>query len=127
MPDSRAIPDVRLILVVTRFTLVSNSQDQDDIFGGQPAVLGNVAVATAREDKFPPALLGLTTQQRVIRQQFERAAHANHLLSGSRRILFGDEIEEALQIRQRAFAYFDARHARPLGRRAFVPATRPWR
>jgi hypothetical protein len=37
---------------------MSNGKDQNDIFGGKPAVFRDVSVAAAREYEFPPAVLG---------------------------------------------------------------------
>ena len=75
-------------------------------------------------DEFTASLLGFTAQQRMIGQQLECATHAQELFAGPDGILFSDEIEEALQVPEGALGYFDPRHARALGRRAFSLATR---
>ena len=89
-----------------------DGQNQHDIFCREPAILGDVAITAAREDELPAALLRLAPQQRVIGQQFERAAYAYELFAGSSGVFFGDEIEETLEISYRPLCYFDARHAR---------------
>ena len=95
-----------------------NRQNQHGVLTRKPTILGDISVASAREDELPPTLLGFTTQQWMIGQQLEGATHAQELFAGADGVLFSDEIEEALQIPQGTVGYFDARHARALGRRA---------
>jgi hypothetical protein len=116
-----------LLLRITRLALMPDGKNQHDIFCREPPILGDVAITAAREDELPAAVLGLAPQQRMIGQQFERAAYAYELFVGSSGVFCGDEIEETLEISHRPLCYFDARHVRALGRRAFAPATRPSR
>lgn len=101
-----------------------NCQNQHDVVTREPTILGDITIAPAREDELTATFLGLTAQQRMIGQQLECAAHAQELFAGPDGILCSDELEEALQIAEGALGYFDARHARALGRRAFSLATR---
>jgi hypothetical protein len=86
------------LLDVASLALMPDGQDQHDVFCGEPAILGDVAVAAARKYELAAALLGFATQQRVVGQQFERAAHTQELFAGAGGILFGDEVEETLEI-----------------------------
>jgi hypothetical protein len=60
----------------------------------------------------------------MVRNQLKRAADAENLLACADWIQGGDEFEWSLKVAQRARSYFDPRHARALGRRTLLPATR---
>ena len=48
----------RLIAFVTRFQLMSNGENQNDICVGEPAIFGHVAELAARQDQLPAPVLG---------------------------------------------------------------------
>lgn len=112
-----------LVFCVSRFPLMSDSQDQHDILGRQPTILGDVAVLATGQHEFASTILRYPTQQRVIRQDFESCPYARDLRQRPIGFNFGNEIEQALQIAERPGTYFDARHERARGRRGFLPAT----
>ncbi len=60
----------------------------------------------------------------MVRQNLKRLADAQDLLTRSLGVFGGDEVKKSLEIRERSLSYFDRRHARALGRRAFAPDTR---
>ena len=62
-----ACSSAELFARVSRFKLVPNGQDQDDVFGGEPTALRDISVTTARKDQFAPTLLGGSPEQRMIR------------------------------------------------------------
>ena len=98
-------------------------EDQHEILGRQPTILGDVAVPATRQHEFAPTILRDPTQQRVIRKNLESRPHARDLRQRAIGIDFSNEIEQALQIAERPGAYFDARQERARGRRGFLPAT----
>ena len=114
----------RLFASVSRLKLMTNRQDEDDVFGGKPSILRDVSVTAARENELAPALLSASPEQRMIRQQLERLADAHNLFACFSRIFGGDEVKESLEVGERALSYFDGRHARALGRRALAPDAR---
>ena len=109
---------------ISRLKLVSNGQDEDDIFGRKPSILGDVSVTAAREDEFAPALLSGSPEQRMIRKELKRLADAQNLFTCSLRVFGGDEVKESLEVGKRSLSYFDGRHARALGRRVLAPDAR---
>ena len=117
-------PTSLLLFPITCFELVTNGENQDNVIGWKPTILCDVPVAAARKHEFTPPFLGFAPQQRVVRQEFKRLAHAQKLLASPLRILRRDEIEEPLEICERPLGYFDARHARARGRRPFLPEIR---
>ena len=98
-------------------------QDQHDVPGRQPATLRDVAVLATRQYGLATTILGRSTQQRMIRKNLECGTYARELRQGPPGLIFGDEIEQALQIAERPEAYRDARHERARGRRGIPPAT----
>ena len=116
--------EFHLFASVSRLKLVSNGQNEDDVFGRKPSVLCDVSITAAREDEFAPARLSGSPEQRMIRQELERLADAQNLLKCSLRVFGGDEVKESLEVGERAMGYFDRRHARALGRRALAPDAR---
>ncbi len=103
---------------------MTDRPDQHGILCGPPPILSDVAVAPAREAEFPAAIHGFTSPGGMVRSPLACAAHAQELLTGAGGIFLHDEIEEALEVRDRPFRYFDARQVRALGRRALFPAIR---
>jgi len=65
-----------LLFRITCFPLVMNGENQDDVIRRKPTTLCDVAVAAARKHEFTPPFLGFAPQQRVVRQQVKRFAHA---------------------------------------------------
>ena len=96
-------------------------EDQHDVLGRQPAILRDITVRAARQDELPPAIFGYPTQQRVVRENLKCRAYTRELRQRPLGINVGYEIEQALQIAERAGGYFDARHERARGRRGFLP------
>lgn len=45
-----------LLFGVSRFALMSDCQDQHDVLGRQPAILGDVAVLATRQHEFAPTI-----------------------------------------------------------------------
>jgi hypothetical protein len=113
-----------LIALVTCLKLMSNRENENDIFVWYPAILGQVAEPTARQDQLPAPFLGFPTQQRMVRKQLEGPPNADHPLMRNLRIVFREKAEKPLEIGERSGRYLDARHARSRGRRADFPATR---
>ena len=54
--------DRPLLFGVSRLTMMSNGQYQHDLFRGQPAVLGNVAITAAQQNEFTTPVFGISTQ-----------------------------------------------------------------
>ena len=100
-----------------------NGENQHDLIGRQPTIFGNVAVAAARKNQLAAPLFSRAPEQWVFGEQFKRPADAQQLFTRTRRVLAGNEIEQALQVAKRSRRYFDPRHARARGRRTFSPAT----
>ena len=96
-------------------------QDQHDVLGRQPTVLGDVTVPATRQHEFASTVFGHTTEQRVVRQDLECRSYARELRQRPIGIGFGDRIKKALQVAERSGGYFDARHERARGRRGFLP------
>ena len=103
---------------------MTNSEDEHDVLGRKPAILGDVSVPAARKDELATALLRSSPEQRMLRDQLERLADAQDLLTCFSRVLESDEVTEPFEVRERPLRYFDGRHARALGRRAFMPDAR---
>ena len=110
-----------MIFCVARFALMPDRQNQRDVLGRQPAILRDVTVLAARQHELPPAIFGHPTQQRMVRENLKCRSCARELCQRPLGINFGDEIEQPLQIAERAGGYFDARHDRARGRRGFLP------
>jgi len=91
-------------------------QNQHDVLGRQPTLFRYVTALASRQHELQP------TQQRVVRENLECRSYARGLRQRPLGIGFGDEIEQALQVAGRTGGYFDARHERARGRRAFSPA-----
>ncbi|CAG0938113.1 hypothetical protein GPROT2_00156 [Gammaproteobacteria bacterium] len=106
------------------FALKARGKDEHNILCGQPAVLGDIAIPATRQYQFPAPVLGLMTEQRVVGQQFHGLAHTQHPGTGPSRIVFGEKVEQPLEIGKRLRRYFDPRQRRARGRRAFAPAAR---
>src|SRR5438132_6225209 len=51
-----------LLFGVSRLTMMSNGQYQHELFRGQPAVLGNVAITAAQQNEFTTPVFGISTQ-----------------------------------------------------------------
>ena len=49
--------DKASLLSVSRLELVSDSEDEDDIFCGQPTILRDIPIAAPRQNEFAPAVL----------------------------------------------------------------------
>lgn len=99
-------------------------ENEDHVFSRKPAVFGDIAVPPPRKYELASAVFDLTSEQRMIGQEFQGAADAENPHSGASGILCGEEIEQAFEIFQRPPRYLDARHDLARGRRAFFPATR---
>ena len=54
--------DRPLLFGVSRLTMMSNGQYQHELFRGQPAVLGNVAITAAQQNEFTTPVFGISTQ-----------------------------------------------------------------
>jgi hypothetical protein len=52
----------RLLALVARFQLMSNGEDQNDIFVREPAIFGDVAELASRQDQLPAPVLGFAAQ-----------------------------------------------------------------
>jgi len=115
------MPTRLLLFRVARFALMPGRQNQNDVLGRQPAILRDVTVLAARQHEFPPAIFGHATQQRVVRENLKCGSYTRELRQRPLGIDVGDEIEQPLQIAERAGGYFDARHDRARGRRGFLP------
>ena len=81
-------------------------------------------MAPAPEHQLAPPVFSRAPQEGVLREQLERPADAEKDLPGALGVVLGEELEEPLEIGERSRGYFDARHARALGRRVFFPARR---
>ena len=56
-----------LFASVSGLKLMTNGQDEDDVFGWKPSILRDVSVTTSRENEFAPPLISGSPQQRMIR------------------------------------------------------------
>jgi hypothetical protein len=121
-PASRE--DASLLLQVAHLELMPNRQNKHDVIGPEPSVFRNVAIAAAREHELPSSVLCVTPEERMVWQQLNSFTNAQESFACSARIVSGDKIEETLEVRDGSFRYFDARHERARGRRAFFPAIR---
>jgi hypothetical protein len=101
-----------------------NRQNEHDVIGREPSVFRNVAMAAAREHELPSPVLCAATKERMVCQQLECFTNAQESFACSARIVMRHKIEEPLEVREGSIRYFDARHERARGRRAFFPATR---
>ena len=110
-----------LLVGVSHFALMPDRQDQNDVVGRQPAILRDVTVLAARQHELAPAIFGHATQQRMVRKNLKCCSYTRELRQRPLGISVGYEIEQALQIAERAGGYFDARHERARGRRGFLP------
>ena len=113
-----------LFLSVPGFQLMSNSKNQHDIFSVNPTIFSDVAEPAARQYQLTSAVFGLAAKQRMIREQIERSPNAEHPLTCKPWVVVREEVEQALEIRERSSRYLDARHVRARGRRAVFPSTR---
>jgi hypothetical protein len=109
---------------VSRLELMPDGQDQDYVFGREPAILRDIPVPAAREDEFSPALLGRPSEKGMIGQELKCFPHAQNLFTRPLGIFGGDEVKEPFEVGERPLGYLDRRHARALGRRAFAPEAR---
>ena len=67
---------IRLLASISRFKLVSNRKNEDDVFGGKPPVFGDISVTSAREYEFPSALFRRPSEERMIGEKLKRLSHA---------------------------------------------------
>lgn len=109
---------------VARLELVPNRQNQYDVFGRKPTVLRDITVTAARKDELAPPLFGRPPEQRMVGKQLKRLADADDLFARPLGVLDRNEVEQPLEISERSLGYFDRRHARAFGRRAFTPEAR---
>jgi hypothetical protein len=109
------------VFCVSRFPLMPDRQDQHDILGRQPTVLGDVTVPATRQHEFASTVFGHTTEQQVVRQDLECRSYAREPRQRPLGVGLGDEVEQALQVTERTDGSFDARHERARGRRGFLP------
>ena len=70
-----------LFLSVPCLQLMSNRKNQHDIFGGNPTIFRDVTEPAARQYQLTPAVFGLATQQRMIREKLESSPNAEHPLT----------------------------------------------
>jgi hypothetical protein len=113
-----------LLLQIARLELMPNRQNEHDVIGREPSVFRNVAMAAAREHELPSPVLCAATKERMVCQQLDCFTNAQESFACSARIVIRNKIEESLEVREGSIRYFDARHERARGRRAFFPATR---
>lgn len=99
-------------------------ENEKNIFGGQPTVLGDASVTAARQNELTPSHFSGPPQERMVGQQLKSSAHALNLLARLFGVLRRDEIKQPLEIGERSAGYFDRRHARAFGGRALAPAAR---
>jgi len=103
---------------------MTDGKDEYRVLGCEPSVLRDVSVTTTREDEFPAPVLRDSTEQRMVGKCLEGAADTEDLAAGSQRVLCGDEVEQPLEVPQRAGRYFDVRQRRVRGRLAFESTAR---
>jgi len=113
-----------LLFFVARFQLMANCQYQHHVIGRHPTILSHVAELAARKEQFPASIFGLAAQQRMICKQIKSTPNTYNPLACELRVVFGEKIEEPLEVGERSSSYLDARHARARGRRTDLPATR---
>lgn len=116
-----------LLSSVSRLELVANGKDQNDFFGGKPAVFRNISIVAPREDELPPTFFGTPSKKRMIDQELKCLSHAQNLFARFFRVLGSDEVKEPFKIGEGSLSYFNRRHTRALGRRLFMPAARALR
>ena len=80
---------------------MTHGEDQHDILGGEPALLGNVPVATAQEDQPSATVFGSPAEQRMIREEFKRLVHAQHVAAYLGGVFRTDDVEQALEVGER--------------------------
>lgn len=93
-PTRAGIPtSPTLFLPVPCLQLMSNRENQHDIFGGDPTVFRDVAKPATRQYQLTPAVFGLAAQQRMIREQFESSPNAEHPLTRKFWVVVRKEVE----------------------------------
>ena len=104
---------------------MSNSENQHDIFSGNPTIFSDVAEPAARQYQLTSAVFGMAAKKRMIREQIERSPNAEHPLTRKLWIVFREKVEQVLKIRERSSCYLDLRamHA-PVDGEAAFPSTR---
>ncbi len=113
-----------LLLFVARFQLMANCQYQHGVIRRHPTILSHVAELATGKEQFPAPILGHAAQQRMVCEQIEGAPNTDNPLACELGVVFGEKIEEPLEVGERSSCYLDARHARARGRRTDLPATR---